>query len=89
MKPTLLQYPDFNKEFCITTDASKQACGAVLTQDYNNTQLPIAYYMMDVDELRAVQTSGPTTPSTCLLRAGPFYQFGQKIRVREEDTKNK
>jgi len=43
MKPTLLQYPDFNKEFCITTDASKQACGAVLTQDYNNTQLPVAY----------------------------------------------
>jgi len=40
--------------------------------------------MMDVDALRAVQTSGPTTPSTCLLRAGPFYQFGQKIRVREE-----
>jgi len=31
MKPTLLQYPDFNKEFCITTDASKQAGGAVLT----------------------------------------------------------
>jgi len=43
MKPTLLQYPDFNKEFCITTDASKQACGAVLTHDYNNTQLPVAY----------------------------------------------
>jgi len=35
MKPTLLQYSDFNKKFCITTDASKQACGAVLTQDYN------------------------------------------------------
>jgi len=42
---------------------------------------------MDVDALRAVQTSGPTTPSTCLLRAGPFYNFGQK--VSEEDTKNK
>jgi len=46
-------------------------------------------YMMDVDALRAVQTSGPTTPSTCLLRAGPFYQFRPKMRVREEDTKNK
>jgi len=37
MKPTLLQHPDFNKEFCMTTDASKQACVAVLAQDYNNT----------------------------------------------------
>jgi len=44
---------------------------------------------MDVEALRAVQTSGPTTHSTSLLRAGPFYQFGQKIRVREEDTKKK
>jgi len=43
MKPTLLEYPYLNKEFCITRDARKQECGAVLTQDYNNTQLPVAY----------------------------------------------
>lgn len=43
MEPTLLQYPDFKKEFCIITDASKQACGAVLTQNHNEIQLPIAY----------------------------------------------
>jgi len=43
MKPTILQYPGFNNEFCIETDASKQACEAVLTQDYNNTQLLVAY----------------------------------------------
>jgi len=41
IKPTLLQYAYINKEFWRTTDASKQACGAVLTQDYNNTQLPV------------------------------------------------
>lgn len=43
MHPTLLQYPDFRKEFCIITDASKQACGAVLTQNRDGIQLPIAY----------------------------------------------
>ena len=43
MQPTLLQYPDFRKEFCIITDASKQACGAVLTQNRDGIQLPIAY----------------------------------------------
>jgi len=43
IKPTLLQYPYVNKEFCITTDASKQARGAFLTQNYNGTQLPVAY----------------------------------------------
>jgi len=28
MEPTLLQYPDLSKEYCIITDASKQACEA-------------------------------------------------------------
>lgn len=43
MLPTLLQYPNFDKEFCITTDASKYACGAVLSQEYNGKQLPVAF----------------------------------------------
>jgi len=41
---------------------------------------------MDVDALRAVQTSGPTTPSTCLLRSGPFWQ---KIRKKKRILQNK
>jgi len=32
-----------SKEFCIITDASKQACGPVSTQNLNGLQLPIAY----------------------------------------------
>lgn len=28
MQPRLLQYPDFSKQFIISTDASKEACGA-------------------------------------------------------------
>lgn len=43
LSPEILKYPDFEKPFCITTDASKIACGAVLSQDYNGTQLPIAF----------------------------------------------
>ena len=43
MSPQILQYPDFAKPFCITTDASKQACGAVLSQEYDGKQLPISY----------------------------------------------
>lgn len=31
ISPKIVQYPDFRKEFCITTDASKYACGAVLS----------------------------------------------------------
>ncbi len=43
INPKSLQYPDFSKEFFIITDASKQACGAVLTQHKNGLQLPVAY----------------------------------------------
>ena len=43
MSPQILQYPDFNKEFCITTDASKKACGAVLCQEHDGIYLPVSY----------------------------------------------
>lgn len=39
----LLQYPDFSKEFILTTDASKEALGAVLSQGEIGTDRPIAY----------------------------------------------
>lgn len=43
MEPSILQYPDFNKEFVLFTDASGFACGAVLTQKHNDVYLPVAY----------------------------------------------
>lgn len=43
MSPNILQYPDYDKSFCITTDASKYACGAVLSQEHDGVQLPISY----------------------------------------------
>lgn len=43
LSPRILQYPDFSKEFFITTDASKNACGAVLSQEKDGIQLPISY----------------------------------------------
>lgn len=40
----ILQYPDFQKEFFLTTDASGKAIGAVLSQkDNDGNDLPIAY----------------------------------------------
>lgn len=41
--PPILKYPDFSKPFCITTDASKIACGAILSQNYNGLELPVSY----------------------------------------------
>lgn len=43
IRPPILQYPDFSREFTLTVDASKNAVGAVLTQEYNGMDLPISY----------------------------------------------
>lgn len=39
----ILQFPNFNREFFLTCDASDVALGAVLSQEFENVNLPIAY----------------------------------------------
>ena len=39
----ILQYPDFSKEFILTTDASNSGLGAVLSQGPVGKELPVAY----------------------------------------------
>lgn len=41
--PPILQYPNFEKPFILTTDSSSFAIGAVLSQNYTGNDLPIAY----------------------------------------------
>lgn len=41
--PQVLQFPDYDKDFIIYTDASKVACGAVLAQTHDGVELPIAF----------------------------------------------
>jgi Reverse transcriptase (RNA-dependent DNA polymerase)/RNase H-like domain found in reverse transcriptase/Integrase zinc binding domain/Retroviral aspartyl protease len=43
MSPKILQYPNFDREFVLLTDASDIACGAVLAQEHNGINMPIAY----------------------------------------------
>ena len=39
----ILQNPDFEKPFTVTTDASDYAIGAVLSQEKDGMDLPVAY----------------------------------------------
>lgn len=43
MEPHILQYPDFSRQFILTTDASDYACGAVLSQRFTEGELPVAF----------------------------------------------
>ncbi len=40
----LLRHPDFDQRFYIDVDSSKLAVGAVLSQQYEGTEHPVAYY---------------------------------------------
>lgn len=43
LNPPILRYPDFDKQFVVTVDASAIGCGAVLSQLYGDDDLPIAF----------------------------------------------
>lgn len=43
VNPQILRFPDFNKTFILCTDASRVACGAVLSQLHGDIELPIAF----------------------------------------------
>lgn len=43
MSPPILQYPIPEKEYTITVDASQKACSGVLSQKYDDLDLPISY----------------------------------------------
>lgn len=41
--PPILQFPDFSKNFILTTDASQYAIGSILSQGVPGNDLPVAY----------------------------------------------
>jgi hypothetical protein len=43
LTPPILQYPNFSKQFILTVDASNLACGAVLSQEQGDIDLPISF----------------------------------------------
>ncbi|XP_051153378.1 uncharacterized protein LOC127287824 [Leptopilina boulardi] len=62
-KSPILQYPDYDKIFTITTDASDFAIGAVLSQDKDGIDLPIAYLSR---VLNTPEQNYSTTEKECL-----------------------
>lgn len=43
IQPPILKYPDFSKQFVLLVDASKDAVGATLAQEYDGKFMPVSY----------------------------------------------
>lgn len=79
----ILQYPDFNREFNLTTDASGYAIGGVLSQGQIGKDLPIAYASR---LLNRAEQKYSTIEKECLAIVyctSHFrpYLYGQKFKI--------
>lgn len=79
----ILQYPDFNKEFILTTDASNVAIGAVLSQGAIGSDKPIAYASrtLNSSELNYSTIEKELLAIVWATKYFRPYLFGRKFKI--------
>ncbi len=83
IKPPILIYPDFDKIFTVTTDASNQGLGAILSQQHDNNDMPISYASR---ALKAAELNYSTVEKEMLavkwaVQLFRPYLFGRKFNI--------
>lgn len=79
----ILQYPDFSKEFILTTDASNLAIGAVLSQGPIGSDKPIAYASRTLNSSE-INYSTIEKELLAIVWATKYfrpYLFGRKFKI--------
>lgn len=79
----ILQYPDFSKEFVLTTDASNLAIGAVLSQGPIGTDKPIAYASrtLNTSEINYSTIEKELLAIVWATKYFRPYLFGRKFKI--------
>jgi len=79
----ILQYPDFGKEFILTTDASKIALGAVLSQGKVGQDKPIAYASRTLNSAEQHYSTTELELLSILWATDHFrpYLYGRRFRI--------
>jgi hypothetical protein len=78
-----LQYPDFTKEFILTTDASNQGLGAVLSQGEIGKDLPIAYASRNLNQAEKNYSTSEKELLAIVWGIKHFrpYLYGRKFKI--------
>lgn len=79
----ILQYPDFSKEFILTTDASNFAIGSVLSQMTLGSDLPIAYASRTLNRAECNYNTTERELLSIVWATNHFrpYLYGRKFRI--------
>jgi hypothetical protein len=82
----ILQYPDFSKEFILTTDASNQGLGAVLSQGEIGKDLPIAYVSRNLNNAEKNYTTSEKELLAIVWGVKHFrpYLYGRKFKIASD-----
>ena len=83
INPPILQFPDFSREFLVTTDASLNAIGGVLSQGTIGQDLPIAYASRTLNKAERNYSTIERELLGIIWTVQHFrpYLFGRKFRI--------
>jgi len=81
----VLAYPDFRQPFILTTDASKVAVTAVLSQLQEGVERPMTYASRQLTKTEAVYSASETEMLALVWAAKHFrcYLYGKKFVFRK------
>jgi hypothetical protein len=83
MSQPILQYPDFSKEFILSTDASNEGIGAVLAQGQLGKELPIAYASRSLSKAERNYSTSEKELLAIVWSTKHFrpYLYGRKFKI--------
>lgn len=83
INPPILQYPDFTKEFILTTDASMSAIGAILSQGEIGKDLPISYASRTLNKAESNYSTIERELLAIVWAVKHFrpYLFGRRFKI--------
>jgi hypothetical protein len=86
MSQPILQYPDFSREFILTTDASNDGAGAVLSQGQIGKDLLIAYASRSFNKAEKNYRTAEKELAAIVWGVKHFrpYLYGRKFKIRSE-----